>query len=365
MEGRRKLVLDVEDGMSLSEACRRAEVTRKTGRKWLLRAREVGIEALAESSRAPKHRPAKTSPEVEEALIALKQEFGVWGAKKLVHLLRDRAGVKLAVRTADRILKRRGLVNPKAPAQEIQRFEREACGALLQMDFKGLPKAAPYALLTVLDDHGRYCHHFSPIPDKTGVSVQRALWEIFGEHGLPNQMLMDNGDCWGSVRAKGPTGFEAWLMRLGIRPIHGRPHHPQTQGKVERFHLTASKEVEGGLVYASAALAREACRSFVDRYNWVRPHEALGFNVPGSLYTPWPRTRPAKPPCHQLAEGAISRSVCAAGYFSFKGTEYRISQGLVGERVELREDEIGIRVYYAGFPLMYLRELEPGAGSRC
>lgn len=354
MDSRRKLVLDVERGMSLSAACRLAGVTRKTGRMWVKRAAEDGILGMREVSRAPHFVFGKTPREVEEALLALKFREMSWGAKKLVTLLRRESGIELPVRTADRILKRHGLVAPRVPVGELRRFERESCGALLQMDFKGLPQRAPYALLTVLDDHSRFCLHFAPVPDKTGVSVTAALWDLFGEHGLPDEILTDNGDCWGSPHAKGPTRFEAWLMRLGIRPIHGRPSHPQTQGKIERFHETAKLETPGGVVHASPDAARAACRAFVDKYNWVRPHEALGQDVPGSRYRPWSKRRPEVHPAHQIPDGAVTRKVEDEGVISFKGLRHNISKGLAGERVVLSEGETGWVVSYAQFPLFTL-----------
>ena len=358
MDSRRKLVLSASSGeCSLSAACREAGVTRKTGLKWVKRAREVGIENLAERSRAPRVVAGKTERHVELELVALKQEYPFWGAKKLVRLLDDRKGILLPVRTADRILERNGLTTPKAKVAEPSPFERQTCGALLQMDFKGLPPGMPYALLTVLDDRSRFCSFFGPVPDRTGPSVVKVLWEMFGVHGLPDEMLMDNGDCWGSLNSKSPSRFEAWLMRLGIHPIHGRPRHPQTQGKVERFHLTAKDEMKANLIQPDADHAQAACQTFVDRYNWVRPHESLGLVVPGRLYSPWPRRRPETPPKHEIPEGAVSRSVDPLGIICYKGREYRVGKGLAGERVELREAEFGVRLYYASFPLAYIHEL--------
>lgn len=307
MYSRQQLVLQVECGMSLSEACRHAGVTRKTGHKWVQRAREDGIAELRERSRAPKRVPLRTPEPLETALAQMKAEFPEWGAKKLVVKLHERHGIGLSLRTADRILSRLGLTTPRAhaPDSELIRFQRNHSGALLQVDFKGLPASAPYCLLTVLDDCDRFCHLFGPVADKRGRSVKAALWTLFGEHGLPDEMLMDNGDRWGAKgRSKGPTAFEAWLMRLGIRPIHGRPFHPQTQGKVERFHRTAMVELGGRLVQPTIDLAREVCQEFVRRYNWERPHEAIGMKVPGSLYTPWPRKTAGSP------AGPCSRTRC-------------------------------------------------------
>jgi transposase InsO family protein len=358
MDSRRKLAFEVIDGgVSLSAACSHAGVTRKTGRKWVNRAKEIGIEHLAELSRTPKTVRSRTSSDVEAALVELKAKHPYWGAKKLVPLLAA-GGILLPLRTADRILDRFGLTTPRPPAQpEPIRFERERCGALLQMDFKGLPVTTSYSILTVLDDMARYCCHFAPVVDKTGPSVIAALWEVFGVHGLPDEMLMDNGDCWGTRESHAPTRFGAWLMRLGVKPIHGRPRHPQTQGKVERFHGTAKLEMGEQLVQQSVQSVRSACEEFVKRYNWVRPHEAIGFAVPGSRYCPWPRTRPAQMPKHKIPEGAISRCVCEAGAISYKGTTYKLGRGLTGERILIKEAEFGLRVFYADFPLSYLHEM--------
>ncbi len=359
MDSRRKLAFEVlEGGLSLSAACARAGVTRKTGRKWVVRAKEVGIENLVELSRSPKTPRKRTDASVESALVEMQACYPDWGAKKLVVRLQIERGIVLPVRTADRILDRLGLTTPRTPKEaEPIRFERDKCGALLQMDFKGLPACTPYALLTVLDDMSRFCCHFAPVPDKTGASVSAALWELFAEHGLPDEMLMDNGDCWGSRASLAPTRFEAWLMRLGIKPIHGRPYHPQTQGKVERFHETAKRELQERLSQQSIDATRLECKAFVDRYNWIRPHESLGQEVPGSRFTPWLRKRPAVPPAHYIPEGSVSRRVCEAGRFGYKGTTYSIGKGLVGERIVLKEEALGLMVFYAQFPLVYLHEL--------
>lgn len=357
MDSRRKLAWSVlENGCSLSRACRSAGVTRKTGRKWVERAIDEGIAGMCERSRAPHVVASRTAPEVELALADLKARYPSWGAKKLIVRLKIERGMKLPLRTADRILDRLGLTRPREREPEPIRFERDRCGALLQMDFKGLPPSTPYALLTVLDDSKRFCLKFGPVPDKTGPSVIAALWELFGEHGLPDEMLMDNGDCWGGF-GHGPTKVEAWLMRLGVHPIHGRPYHPQTQGKVERFHRTAKDDLGERLVQPSIRLAQEVCDDFVRRYNWIRPHESLAMQVPGSEYEPWPSKRPSIPPEHFVDDGQISRSVDDKGIFWFKGTQYLIGKGLHKERIVLREDEFGMRVFYAGFPLHYLHEL--------
>lgn len=357
MDSRRKLVLDVLSGSSLSQACRAANVTRVTGRKWLKRALEVGIDGLCEQSKAPHHVATKTVPETEVALLELKQKYPFWGARKLVPLLLSEHGITLATRTAEHILKRNGCTQPVKPAEPLQRFERPTGGSLLQMDFKGLPRTCPYSLLTVLDDYGRFCLAFEPLPDKTGKSVTGKLWEVFGRHGLPDSMLMDNGDCWGSPYSRSVTKVEAWLMLLGIKPIHGRVCHPQTQGKVERFHLTAKLEVGAELIQKSPEDARPILQAFVERYNWVRPHDALCGEVPGSRYNPFPRPRPDHFPKHEIPEGVLKRKVDGYGMFSYKGTIYNIGNGLDHQTIAIQEDMLGMRVFFAGFPLAYIHDL--------
>jgi hypothetical protein len=170
-------------------------------------------------------------------------------------------------------------------------------------------------------------------------------------------MLMDNGDCWGASESKGPTRFEAKLMLLGIRPIHGRPRHPQTQGKVERFHGTAKRELGSELVQADMDKARAVYEEFKNRYNWVRPHEALGGQVPGKGYAKSPRKRPDKMPEHQIPEGAQTRKVDTEGRVWFKGQSLKIAKGLAGEYVVFKPEDQGLRICYAGFPLCYAHEL--------
>jgi transposase InsO family protein len=359
MELRRRLAGQVLDqGVSLSEACRLAGVTRKTGRKWMERARLSGIDQLCELSRAPHLVVRKTSEQLESNLVALKMEHPEWGPRKLVELLRRDQGLQLPLRTAERILHRRGLtVGKVAQRQELVRFEREECGLLLQMDFKGLPISVPYSLLTVLDDHARYCLALSPVPDKTSVSVRGVLWDLFGTHGLPRQMLMDNGDCWGTGLGPLPTRFEVWLMKLGVQPIHGRPGHPQTQGKVERFHSTVKTELKERLMQPSIEEAKKVVDPFVDRYNWVRPHDALQGQTPGSLYKPFAKKRPNKLPEHIIDQGLLSRKVAAEGFISFRGKEYRLGKGLIGERVVLTETEAGWLASFNGFDLIYLHQV--------
>jgi transposase InsO family protein len=317
MDNRRKMCLEIRKGqLSVSEASRLYGVTRPIVRKWLARADSEGLDRMAELSRAPHKVDRKTSGPLEKALLDLKKEFPEWGAKKLCVILARDHNLDLQVRTADRILKRHGFVKERPKTPDLIRFARPASNMLMQMDFKGAPKSLPHVPLSVLDDFSRMSPLFYPVPDKRGETVFEALWRMFEETGLPDEMLMDNGDCWGAGLFL--SAFEAKLWRLGIKTTHGRPYHPETQGKVERFHQTALLEMGNNLLIPDITAAREACDVFRNRYNWIRPHEALRGAVPGSVYVRSPKTRPDKLPEAYVPEGAISRKVFDPGFFQFQ-----------------------------------------------
>ena len=106
------------------------------------------------------------------------------------------------------------------------------------MDFKGhirLEQGRCHPL-TILDDHSRFLLGLYACPDEVWQTVQAQLTLAFRQYGLPKRMLMDNGSPWGDDRQSPHTILTAWLMRLDVAVSHGRPYHPQTQGKDERLH---------------------------------------------------------------------------------------------------------------------------------
>lgn len=356
MDMRKQMILSLWGGeMSVSEASRQYGVTRKTVRKWLSRAKEEGIEKLSETSRAPHRIPHKTDEQREAALLTLKDLYPQWGAKKLCEILTRDYDVHLPVRTADRILSRNNRVVPRGTKMPLQSFEYEFPNLVHQIDFKGMPKNLGFSVLSVIDDASRMCVFFAPLKDRTGETVFNALWNVFGEIGMPESFLMDNGDCWGTFLRRCPTAFEARLWRLGIRTMHSRPAHPQTQGKVERFHRTAKLEMGPLLIQEDVAAVHRACQDFKERYNWVRPHESLQGKVPGSVFTFSNRKRPDKEPEALLLDGMAIRKVAIDGAITYKGKEYKLGTGLAGERIQIAEEDLGLRTYYAGIPMIYLR----------
>ena len=123
---------------------------------------------------------------------------------------------------------------------------------------------------------------FSPPAATSRARRRAAIKNAFRRYGLPLAMLMDNGPPWGDPGGDPLTPFSVWLMRLGVRVLHGRPRHPQTQGKEERFHRTFKAEVVGGFGFRDLPECQRAFDDWRPRYNHERPHEALDMATPAN-----------------------------------------------------------------------------------
>src|SRR5680860_719256 len=163
------------------------------------------------------------------------------------------------------------------------------------MDYMGhrdLVVAGRVHPLTILDDHSRVLLSLTACPHERLEPVWLLLHACFARYGLPRALLTDNGPPWGSSVGRGITRIEARLLRLGIELWHGRPFHPQTQGKVERIHGTISVDVFGTRTFRDLVAAQRAFDTFRDIYNLERPLEALDYAVPMSRMQPSPRPLP-------------------------------------------------------------------------
>jgi len=150
-------------------------------------------------------------------------------------------------------------------------------------------------------------------------------------------MVVDNGSPWGNGPGQPWTKFGVWLLKLGINVIHSRPYHPQTRGKNERFHRTLEDEIFAFNQFRDLDHAQQAFDTWRHIYNTVRPHEALGQEVPLSRYTPSSRPMPEHIPKPQYGSSDIVRMVgTTKGYISFKGKLWRVPDAFMGEPVAIR-----------------------------
>ena len=339
------VLLAGEAGSNFRQLCRRFGISPKTGYKWRQRFRSDGVAGLADRSRRPKTSPRLTAAAASAEVIAVRQAHPTWGGRKLHRRLRDlHCEMVPAASTCTAILRRAHLLVPGAGLAHtaVQRFERAQPNELWQMDFKGHiptqagPRCHP---LTVLDDHSRFNVVLAACGDETGATVRTALTAAFGRYGLPEALLCDNGPPWGRSDAPGGpahTALTVWLLRLGVRVLHGRPYHPQTQGKEERFHRTLREELLGRHTWRDLAHCAAAFPGFRDGYNCERPHDSLAGATPVSRYRPSPRSLPAALPEIAYPSTDTVRVVRSAGIVTFGGQTWLIGGAFAGLSVGLR-----------------------------
>ena len=329
------------EGANISELCRRFGISRKTGHKWLKRSKTHGMSALEDRSRRPRRMPLRTSKEVEDKVLRLRDVHPVWGARKLRRRLQDLGERALpAPSTITEILRRRGRLDPAESKQRLawQRFEHPTPNALWQMDFKGhfpLHRGQCHPL-TVLDDHSRFALGLEACGRQTGTAIQPRLAQIFERYGLPDSILTDNGAPWWGTKSGTVTQISIWLIRLGIRLTRCRPYHPQTQGKDERFHRTLKAELIAYRPWTSLAQCQREFDRWRTVYNFERPHEALKLEVPASRYRPSPRPFPGRLPAIEYGPDDHVCNVGWNGSFEYEGRSLQVSSALKGFPVAAR-----------------------------
>ena len=171
---------------------------------------------------------------------------------------------------------------------------------------------------------------------------------------------MDHGTPWWHANnAHGLTRLSVGLIKQGVRLIYGSIAHPQTQGKVERFHRTMKQEVKHRGVPQTVEGMAKTLSHFRQIYNEIRPHEALDMDVPSARYTPSPRPFNPNPPEWEYPQGADVRRIYDAGTILYRGRLYYACKALAGERVWCREMDNRLLVTYRH---MYIREIDLDTG---
>ena len=344
---------------SFASLCSLFGISRPTGYLWLKRFREQGVAGMVEQSRRPLRSPARVGSTLERRIIALRQQHPEWGARKLAVLL-EREGMVVPRMTVHRVLERGGLLHPlDRHAKATGSFQREQPNQLWQMDFKS-PKGWGTHLgpLSVLDDHSRYAVVLEQLPSGRGEHVQQRLERAFSECGVPEAMLMDHGQPWWNAQSSGGwTQLSVWLMRLGIRLYYSGIRHPQTQGKVERFHgaLEKARRRRGH----PQGDPQPWLDRFREEYNHIRPHETLHMKTPASLWRPSEQlfTGPRDPVYPAQAE---VRQLNVLGALPLNGRNWQVAGALANQLVHLKRINQRILVFYAN---TLIRELDLGGES--
>lgn len=278
--------LAANDNANISELCRRFGISRKTGYKWIRRYQDEGENGLENHSRRPLSSPRKSAPEVEQMILDLREKHCAWGGRKLRRRLLN-LGNEYVPResTITEILRRNDKISKEESLkhQPWQRFEHEAPNDLWQMDFKGhfATGSGRCHPLAAVDDYSRFSIMLDACINERATTVKECLISAFETYGLPRRILMDNGSPWGRF-SDSYSPIEVWLILLGIEISHGRPYHPQTQGKEERFNRTLKAELIGQRYFTDLADCQYHFNQWREIYNHIRPHESLGVGGTGN-----------------------------------------------------------------------------------
>lgn len=298
-----KAVLDQHQ--SVAEVARRHNLSRQWIYTLLRRYEEHGTDGLHPRSRTPHRLPHTTDPAIRQKVIVLRQELvdsgADAGAATIAWHLQAQGIPAPAESTIRRILTQAGMITPeprKRPRSSYRRFQAELPNQCWQADITYWPllDGTRVEILDFLDDHSRYLLHAHAQNFFTGAEVTATMQHLMDTYGTPAETLTDNGLVFTSRLTGHPgakNGFEKLLAAHSIRQKNGKPAHPQTQGKIERFHQTLKKWLKARPRARGLHELNSQLEQFRLWYNTARPHRACGRRTPEQTYTAQPKATPA------------------------------------------------------------------------
>ena len=294
------------EGRSKSEVARDYKISRYWVQQLVRRYEAEGDAAFQPRSRRPHGNSRAVSLDLEDQIVRLRKSLSKKGLDAGAETIRTHlqtAGVNRLPSTSTiwRILTRRGFVTPqpkKRPKGAGKRFCADMPNERWQADTTHwqLADGTGVEILNIIDDHSRLDLASKARVTTTGPDVLVSFRAAFGRYGIPASVLTDNGAIFtGKPRRGGRVALEIELDLLGVRLHHCRPYHPQTCGKVERFHQTQKKWLAAQPAPATIADLQRQLDRFRRHYNTVRPHRAIDRRTPEHAYTARPKAQPAKP----------------------------------------------------------------------
>jgi transposase InsO family protein len=318
----------------LVEGCSKSEVAREYGvsRRWVItlvqRFLAEGDAGLEPRSRRPVTSPQRTAAEVEDEIVEIRKDLDRGGheagAATIAFHLEQRHGTAPAVSTIWRILSARGLVTPqphKRPKSSYLRFTAEQPNERWQLDIThwALADGTDVEILNLLDDHSRVCVGSHTLPVFKAGDVDDCFRKAAASYGDPASMLSDNAAVFtGRSRGGGRVVLEVTLTARGISFRHCRPYHPQTCGKVERFHQTLKKWLTTQPRARTLRQLQAQLDTFRDYYNTARPHRALGRRTPQQAYQTRPKAAPTSSPLNDTHYRIRHDKVDPSGVFTLR-----------------------------------------------
>jgi putative transposase len=329
---------------SMAEVCRRFDVSRKTGYKWLARYDFGGMEALQDGSHAPHHNPRQVLEEVEDAIVEARAKHPHWGPVKLRAWL-DRTAPEIqwpAPSTIGEILQRHGLAVPrkKRPkaAPNSQPLKHAAGPNLVWCaDFKGWFRCQDGSRcdpLTITDAYSRFLLRCQVAKHPDTGYTQPLFEATFRQYGLPECIRIDNGAPFASTGIGGLSELSVWWIKLGIRPERIEPGKPAQNGRHERMHRTLKQETAEP-PRANPREQQKAFDHFRQEYNLERPHEALQGKTPAECYQESQRPYRSRIRPVEYPAGFEVRWVSAGGQIRWNCGRAFVGRALAGEPIGL------------------------------
>jgi transposase InsO family protein len=363
----------VLEGRSYREVARAHGVSKSWVGKLVGRFRSGGYAAIEPRSRAARTIPHRTSDELEDEIVGLRKELtelGVdAGAQTIAYHLGRRYEQVPSISTIWRVLRRRGFVTPqphKRPRSSWIRFEAHLPNECWQSDVTHwrLADGSEVEIVNFIDDHSRLAVGSRVLRVATAPKVLEVFRDAGARWGFPAALLTDNGCVYTTWHRGGPNVMQTELLHLGIDYRHSRPYHPQTCGKVERFHQTMKAFLAKQPPARTIAELQPQVDRFVAYYNDVRPHQSIGRKTPRTIFQARDKARPSGPKIRVGAGVRVRRDrIDKGGKLTLRhGTRLHhigVGHAHKGKRVTMLVNGLDVRVISLDGELLRHLQLDP------
>jgi len=346
-------------GGSFSELCRRYQISRKTGYKWLQRYQVQGLDGMTDHSRRPLSHPQATPYAIRQAIIELRTASRIQpGPKKIQASLSARFPnlEPPSLTTIYNVLNRAGLIEKRRKRRRVTPYRDPfrsvtAPNHLWSVDFKGQFKLGNGKWcypLTVMDHHSRFLLACCGLDSTATETAKHCFEQVFREFGLPLRIRSDNGVPFASKAAGGLSALSIWWIKLGIHPERIQPGRPQQNGQHERMHRTLKQALTGRPVSTSMLDQQRQLDEFCEAYNRQRPHEALEQATPASRYSASNRAYPETLQEMHYPDYFDVLKVTRTGVVYWGGGQVYVSHLLRGEYIGMEQVADGVWDLYFG-----------------
>ena len=365
------------EGQRVEEVCAAHDLSRSWLYELIARYRRLGEEGLKAQSKRPRSSPTRVPAALEEEIVVLRKWLAEEGLDAGAHTIqfhllrrrgRARAGVP-SVATIWRVLSRRGFVTPqphKRPRSSWRRFQAELPNECWQADTThwALDDGTDVELLNILDDHSRLLVASAAFVTTKAADVVATFHHAATTWGFPASILTDNGAIFTAESRHGRCAMENELAALGIIYKHSRPYHPQTCGKVERFHQTLKKYLARQPPAPTLAQLQAQLDRFARYYNHQRPHRAIGRRAPIQAFSARTKATPRGPAPtleghHRVRRDRVDKTGCVTLRYRSKLRHIGVGRAHAGTRVLLLVADLNVRIITQDGELLRQLTIDP------